>query len=110
VGSDVSAVFEQSSVSTDGTPLNVVPRAKRTRQGRPSKLQRLRAKQVADREFRAQLGAGAEGQEPDSKLVRKIASDPQAAKYACSVLRALNREAHERIANGEDPAVTAARF
>jgi len=110
VGSDISTVLEQSTVSTEGSPLNVGERAKRARQARPSKLQRLHAKRLADREFRMQLSSRVEGEEADSKLFSRISNDPMAAKYACAVLRALNREAHERIANGEDPAGTAARF
>merc|ERR1712032_561819 len=107
LGAETSTVIEKSTVSPSGSRVNVGDRAK---QGRPSKLQRLRAKQLADSEFHMQLSSSAEREKVDTKLLLKIANDPMAAKYACSVLRALNREATERIANGEDPAVTAARF
>merc|ERR1712032_504376 len=110
VGSAKSTAVEQKTVSTDGGKSSAGEGTKAGKQGRPPKMQRVRAKRLADQEFRMRLASNAEGEAGGSKLLQKISSDPTSAKYACSVLRALNREANERIANGEDPAETAARF
>jgi len=110
VGSDFSTVVEQSSVSIDGSPLNVHERPRRRRQGRPPKLQRVRAKILAACEFRMQFTPKMEIKEADSKLLLKMSNDPTAAKYACSILRALKQEANEQITPGEDQSGTVASF
>jgi len=76
---------------------------------RPSKPKRLQGKAIAERLFRAQWrGVKEEIVEAREAFQEETRGDPLMQSYTLSVLRCLNVEASTRVANGEDPLLTAA--
>lgn len=76
---------------------------------RPSKPKRLQGKALAERLFRAQWrGIKEEIAQAREAFQEETHGDPLMQSYTLSVLRCLNVEASTRVANGEDPLLTAA--
>jgi len=102
----ISAPVDESALSNINDPSSL-DRPKKQR--RPPKPKRMKAKRLAAMEFRAQCEqeAGELTQVGESEFLRKVSNDDEVRKYACSVLRALNREAIGRMAHGEDASLTA---